>query len=157
MTDKIRHINQQGLDLIKKFEELRLEAYLCPAGVWTIGWGHTSQAGKPHVHKGMTITKEEAKQILNQDLDLFEQATHRILDDANKYINENQFSALVSFGFNTGLGALKDSTLMRLIHAKDLKGASKQFSRWVYGGGKRLRGLERRRRFEKALFNKKVE
>jgi lysozyme len=137
--------NQRGIDLIKKYEGLRLKAYLCPANVWTIGWGHTGD-----VKKGDVITEHQAEAILDVDLDKFERGVTDLLKGC--IYNQNQFSALVSFAFNLGLGALSKSTLLKLFKAGDAKGAADEFTKWKYAAGKVLPGLLKRRIEERALF-----
>ena len=141
--------------LIHTFEGCRLHAYKCPAGVWTIGWGHT--AG---VYEGMTITREKANELLKKDVAIFEDHLNYALglDDAGRMpnglpISQHQFDALLSFTFNVGTGNLARSTLLRKVKAnpKDLS-IRGEFSRWVYGGGKRLPGLVRRRKMEADLY-----
>ena len=138
------NVSETGIELIKKFEGCVLKAYKCPAGVWTIGYGHT--AG---VKEGQTITKKEAEDLLKHDLITFETHVSNLITVA---INQNQFDALVSFCYNLGPGNLKSSTLLKLINAKNFNGAAEQFDRWVYTGGKKLNGLVKRRAAEKALF-----
>lgn len=138
-------LSQNGLDLIKGFEGLRLNAYQDSAGVWTIGYGHTG----PDVRPGMSITQAQAEQLLRQDVARFEQA---VRDNVRVPLTQNQFDALVSFTYNVGEGALQDSTLLRKLNAGDYAGAQTEFGRWVYAGGERLEGLERRRAAEAALF-----
>lgn len=137
-------INQEGLNLIKDFEGCRLKAYLCPAGVWTIGYGHT-QGVKPD----MVITQLDADRFLLQDLKRFEEAVSSLVKVP---ITPNQFSALVSFAYNVGTGALYDSTLLRKLNNKDYKGAANEFLRWNKAGGKVLPGLTKRRIAERDLF-----
>ena len=137
-------INEAGLNLIKDFEGCRLKAYLCPAGVWTIGYGHT-QGVKPD----MVINQLQAERFLIQDLKRFEDAVTSLVKVP---ITPNQFSALVSFAYNVGTGALYDSTLLRKLNKKDYKGAANEFLRWNKAGGKVLPGLTRRRLAEKDLF-----
>ena len=137
-------INEAGLNLIKDFEGCRLKAYLCPAGVWTIGYGHT-QGVKPD----MVINQLQAERFLRQDLKRFEDAVTSLVKVP---ITPNQFSALVSFTYNVGTGALYDSTLLRKLNKKDYKGAANEFLRWNKAGGKVLPGLTRRRLAEKDLF-----
>lgn len=137
-------INISGLALIKEFEGLYLRSYLCPAGVWTIGYGTTKG-----VRLGMKITKEQAEQMLVEEL----QECEDIVFGAVKVsLNENEFAALVSFVYNVGGGALRKSTLLRKLNAGDRMGAANEFLRWVYGGGRVLKGLVRRREAEKELF-----
>ena len=137
--------SDEGIELIKRWEGLRTTAYLCPANVWTVGYGHTRLA-----RKGMTITHERAEELLKQDLVRFEDAVEKFVSVP---ITQNQFDALVSFTFNVGINAFKSSTLLRKLNRGNYEGASKEFHRWVHGGGKRLRGLVRRRDEESRLFN----
>ncbi|WP_319371948.1 lysozyme [uncultured Ilyobacter sp.] len=141
--------NAEGETLIKDFEKLRLKAYLCPAGVPTISYGCTRYTDGSPVRLGDTITKEEAEKLFNVILGRFEKGMSRYIKIE---LNENQFSALVSFAFNVGVGNFKNSTLLRKINSGDLEGASKEFERWIYSNGKKLRGLIRRREAEKELF-----
>lgn len=138
------NISETGIKLIKKFEGCALKAYKCPAGIWTIGYGHTSG-----VKEGQTITQKEAEAFLKQDLLTFE--TH-VSNLVTVTINQNQFDALVSFCYNVGAGNLKSSTLLKLVNTKNFKAAAEQFDRWVYAGGKKLSGLVKRRSEEKVLF-----
>jgi lysozyme len=137
--------SQAGLDLIKKYEGLRLEAYLCPAGVWTIGYGSTKD-----VKRGDKITTQQALQCLLDDVQGAESAVHRLVKVS---ITQGQFDALVSFVFNLGSANLASSTLLKKLNAGDYSGAAKEFRRWVFAGGKRLAGLVKRRADEEALFN----
>lgn len=137
-------ISSRGIDLIKKYEGLRLDAYLCPAGVWTIGYGTTKG-----VKKGDKITQQAAEKLLADDLTKFEIG---VTCPVTVPLSQNQFDALVSFAYNVGLGALRSSTLLRLLNAGDYKGAADQFRRWNKAGGKELAGLTRRRADEAALF-----
>lgn len=134
----------KGIELIKRFEGCKTSAYICPAGVWTIGYGHTKTA-KP----GLTITTAQAEALLKRDLVVFESIVNTRVTAP---INQNQFDALVSFTYNVGSTAFTRSTLLRKLNAKDYKGAAFEFGRWVYAGKKKLLGLERRREAEKALF-----
>jgi lysozyme len=138
------NISQEGLDLIKHFEGLRLDAYKCPAGVWTIGYGSTG----PHVYEGLTITEEGAEAFLRADVMRFEEGVAKSAGECT----QGQFDALVSFAFNLGLGALRSSTLLKLHKAGDHVGAAAQFGRWTLAGGKRLQGLIRRRAAEAKLY-----
>jgi len=131
-------------ELIKSFEGLELEAYLCPANVWTIGYGHTKG-----VKEGDTVTKEEAEKLLDEDLAFFRNGVKRLV---KVDLNENQFGALVSFAYNLGLGSLESSTLLKMLNAGDYEGAADQFLRWNKSGGKVMTGLVRRREAERAVF-----
>lgn len=140
-----RHIGHRGLDLIKSFEGKKLTAYVCPAGILTIGFGSTG----PHVKKGMTITEAEAERLLCDDLERFEAAVEK---HTRGHATDNQFDALVSFAFNVGTEALRTSTLLRKHMEGDYAGAAAQFARWNRGGGKVLAGLTRRRKAEAELY-----
>lgn len=138
--------SNNGINLIKQFEGCALNAYKCPAGVWTIGYGHTK-----NVKQGMKITTNQATSLLKEDLATYE-------NYVNKYVkvklNQNQFDALVSFTFNCGGGALKSSTLLKKLNKGDYTGAANELLRWNKANGKILAGLTRRRKAEKALFLK---
>lgn len=136
--------NSSGVNLIKGFEACELETYICPAGVPTIGWGHTGR----DVRLGAKITQEQADDLLANDLRLFEQGVQGLCPKCTS----NQFSALVSFAFNLGLHALEGSTLRTLHNAGKYAAAQDQFGRWVFAKGKRLDGLVRRRAAEAALY-----
>ncbi|MGL4618726.1 MAG: lysozyme [Chroococcidiopsis sp.] len=140
----ILKISPVGLKLICDFEGCRLEAYKCPANVLTIGYGHTKG-----VKPGMKITKIQAEEFLRQDLAEFESAIASLVKVP---LNQNQFDSLVSFTYNCGIEALRSSTLLKLLNAKDYKGAANQFLRWNKAGGKVMPGLTRRRTAEKKLF-----
>ena len=137
-------ISQKGIDLIKEFEGLELTSYLCPANVWTVGFGHTKTA-----RKGQKISAAGAEDLLRVDLSGFEAA---VTDSVKVPITQNQFDALVCFTYNVGIGALLSSTLLKKLNAGDYAGASLQFLRWDKGGGKILPGLTRRRIAESQLF-----
>lgn len=142
-------INKEGLSIIKQCEGCRLKAYLCPSLIPTIGYGHTTG-----VKLGDIITQADAYRYLLQDIKRFEQAVSVLVKVP---INENQFSALVSFAFNIGVGNLKSSTLLKKLNLRDYKGCSNEFDRWVYGSNKKpLEGLKKRRKLERELFNKSV-
>ena len=138
-----RQINPAGLALIKSFEGLRLKAYKCPAGIMTIGYGHTGDVKKEHV-----ITEHQAEAILSLDLDRFEEGVEKLAPG----LSDNRFSALVSFAFNLGLGALAKSSLLKHVRAGAMDVAAREFMKWTYASGKVLPGLVRRRAAERALF-----
>lgn len=137
-------INSAGLAIIKHYEGCRLEAYKCPRGVLTIGYGHTGSS----VKAGDKITQHQADVVLEYDLERFEQGVEALVSG----LSENQFSALVSFAFNEGLGALGRSALLKKVKQADLDGAAEQFGKWVYIDGQVFKGLVSRREAEKALF-----
>lgn len=140
-----RMVNDAGVALVREFEGCRLDAYRCPAGIPTIGYGATG----PDIRMGMKWTQEEADERLAEDLARFAEGVERlVLVD----LTDNQFAALVSFAYNVGLGALAGSTLLRKLNAGDYEGAADQFPRWNKGGGRVLPGLVRRRAAERDLF-----
>jgi lysozyme len=139
-------INAAGLALVKRFEGLRLEAYKCPANVWTIGFGSTG----PHVKSGMVITPGEAERLLLKDLSRFEVGVTAMLGDCPT--TEDQFSALVSLAFNIGLGKIATSTVLRRHKAGNHVGAANAFAMWNRAGGRVLAGLVRRREAEADLY-----
>ncbi len=141
--------SEAGLKLIKQFEGLRLKAYRCPAGIWTIGYGHTSAAGAPEVRDGMRISREEAETILKRDLGQFENAVSSMVKVP---MTENQFDTLVSFAFNCGIAALRRSTLLKRVNAGAIDAIPAELMKWTRAEGKELPGLVRRRRAEAALW-----
>ena len=134
--------SQRGINLIKQFEGVRLTAYKCPAGVYTIGYGHTSG-----VQRGMKITEEEASAFLTVDLLNSEKAVERY--DCVYHWNQNEFDALVSFTFNCGAANLR--SLLR-NGRRNRSQIAATLPLYRKAGGKVLKGLERRRVAEKALF-----
>lgn len=136
-------ISERGLNLIKRFEGLRLHAYRCPAGVWTIGYGHTRTA-KPDAR----ISPERAQELLHEDLAQLELG----VDDCAGLCTHSQFDAFVSFAYNLGLEALRSSTLLKLHKLGQHKLAAAEFTRWVHANGRRLPGLVRRRAAEAQLY-----
>jgi len=136
-------INNAGLQLIKEFEGLRLDAYICPAGVWTVGYGSTGD----HVYPGQVITEPEAEELLRKDLWRFEDC---VSSRVAVGLTDNEYAALVSFAFNCGCGALQESTLLRRLNAGEPKPRvfSEELPKWVRGGGQVLPGLVRRRQAE---------
>lgn len=137
----------KGLALIKSFEGCRLVAYPDPAtggDPWTIGYGTTDG-----VRPGMTITQQEAENLLRKDLDKFEKGVAELV---KVDITQSMFDALVSFSYNVGLANLKSSTLLRMVNARDFQGAAQQFVRWNRAAGKVMNGLTRRRLAESDLF-----
>ena len=140
------HMSVEGINaLLKKFEGCKLKAYKCPAGIWTIGYGHTSAAGAPEVVQGMTITQAEANDILRQDLVKYETGVKALVKQP---LTQNQFDVLVDFAYNAGVGALKSSTLLKKINAGEFDAVPAELMKWTKGGGKVLPGLVNRRRAE---------
>jgi len=143
-------VPREAIDLIKEFEGLRLNAYLCPAGVWTIGYGHTRTA-----RAGMRITKDQADLLLADDIT-------RVVSSMMRHIrvplDNYQYGALVSFVFNVGIGAFLGSTLLRLLNDNRHDLVPQQLMRWnkatIDGKRVELPGLTRRRAAEAQLWSK---
>ena len=135
----------KGLDLIKFFEGLELEAYRCAAGVWTIGYGHTKG-----VERGMKIDANTANEMLSEELTEYE---NYINSYVTVELNQDQFDAMVSWVYNLGGGNLKASTLLQVLNAADYDGVPAQMMRWNKAGGRVLEGLTKRRQAEADLFS----
>lgn len=137
-------MTREGFELIKRHEGLRLEAYRCPAAVWTIGYGHTKG-----VYKGMRISKDEAEMFLRQDVELVEL---QVVNTVGK-LSDCKIAALVSFAYNVGIDAFRKSTLCRKVKANsDDASIRAEFGRWVFAGGKKLQGLVKRRAEEAEMY-----
>ncbi len=136
--------SQKGIDLITRFEGFRARAYKCPAGVWTIGYGHTKG-----VKAGQSVTLEGAQDLLRQDLKNFEDWVTKLV---KVELTQGQFDALVSFCFNLGPGALDSSTLLKLVNQQKFALAADQFKRYNKASGVELSGLTKRRQAERDLF-----
>lgn len=135
-----RVTSEELFNKIKEFEGLRLEAYQCPGGVWTIGYGHTEG-----VRMGDKISAEQAEEYLREDI--MKAETQVLMLKVCKY--QGQLDALVDFVFNIGIEKLKTSTLLRLIKTKMPRElVIKEFRRWCYANGKQLKGLKTRRLWE---------
>lgn len=138
------------INLIKQFEGFSPRPYLCPAGIPTIGYGSTRYTdGTAITMMHPIITEQKAIALMQSTLVTYEDAVNRYVTAC---INQNQFDALTDFAYNAGAHNLRTSTLLKLLNAKDYEGASNEFSKWVYGGGKKLNGLIKRREAERLLF-----
>ena len=136
--------SNKGYEFIKSHQGLRLKAYRCPGGVWTIGYGHT-----PGVKEGDVITKDQAEELLKKDIKEIEDK----LNSLNLNLTQNQFDALVSFIFNVGWSNFKSSTLLKKIKINpDDPSIRGEFGRWVFANGKKLNGLIKRRKDEASLY-----
>lgn len=143
-------VNDATIALIKKWEGFRSTSYLCPAGVWTIGYGTTAAAGVGIIpKKGMTISEYDATVYLKKGVEKFASDVSLMIKVP---VNENQFGACVSLAYNIGPAAFKKSTLLRKLNAGDYSGAADQFKVWNKAGGRVLNGLSARRSDERALF-----
>jgi len=132
-------------DFIEQWEGFRETAYLCPAGVLTIGFGHTGS----DVKEGQVVTYKEAYNMLLEDLKRYASG---LAAWVNVKVTEDQYIALLSLAFNVGVGAVAKSTLLRLLNAGDIEAAGDEFLKWTYAAGRELPGLVRRRREERKLF-----
>lgn len=131
--------------LVKEFEGLRLQSYICPAGVWTIGYGHT-RGVKP----GQKITEAQAEDLLRKDLDRYQIELANLV---HVPVTQGQFIALMSWFYNLGnTRAVRDSTLLKLLNSGDYMGAANQFPRWNKSGKVVIDGLTRRREAERKMF-----
>jgi lysozyme len=138
-------IAEAGRALVRRFEGLRLEAYRCPSGTWTVGYGHTAGAAE-----GQTVTEEEAEALLNADLEEAEAAVREALGGTPAGANE--LAAMVSLAFNIGAGAFRRSSVARRHKAGDRAGAAAAFLMWTRADGRVLQGLVRRRQAEMELY-----
>lgn len=137
------------LPLVKRWEGCRLTAYLCPAGVWTVGYGATG----PDVRQGVVWTQAQAESRLRADLERFAAGVAKVV---RVPLTAGQKGALVSLAYNIGLAAFRRSTLLRKLNAGDYAGAAREFARWNRGGGRVLPGLVKRRADECRLFGGSV-
>lgn len=136
-----------GLLLIKRFEGFSATPYLCPANLWTIGYGHVMLV---HEQESLTqVDEAQAEELLKMDLRVAQRAVEKLVHIP---LTQNQFDALVSFTFNLGSGTLQRSTLRRMIHRGEQEAIAAQWVRFVWAGGRKLSGLVRRRQAELALY-----
>ena len=142
-------VSQSAIDLVKDFEGLRLKAYQCPAGIWTIGYGTTRS-----VWEGLQINEKQAEEFLERDLNY---SVKKISFVVNVPINQNQIDALASLIYNIGDSRFVTSTLLYLINKGKYDKAANEFLAWSKIHGKQSHGLEERRARERSLFLKKVD
>lgn len=161
-------ICDKAIELIKHYESLhdndlstiKLEPKMCPAGIWTAGWGHALCAKDGRFLKGATdkaeayakypnMTEAQANELLVTDLTVFEKTVNRLVTAS---ITQNEMGALVSFAYNCGTENLKTSTLLKKLNSSDFLGAADEFLKWDKSAGKRLKGLTLRRAAERELF-----
>lgn len=136
--------------LIRRWEGCRLEAYLCPAGIWTIGWGATG-AG---IREGVRWSQVQADDRLALDVERFMRGVRSVL---TREASDNELGAMTSLAYNVGAKAFKASTLLRLFNAGDKAGAAAQFDKWNRAGGRVLPGLVKRRADEREVFEQPAE
>lgn len=142
----MQRINHAGLALIKTYEGFSAKAYRCPAGYWTIGYGHRIAT---HETFPENISKAEAEALLLRDVQVAEKAVRKGITIV---LNENQFSALVSFVYNIGSGAFMRSTLRKQVNAGNHSAIPRELLRWVWSNGRKLPGLVKRRDAEGKLY-----
>jgi lysozyme len=144
-------VSTKGIDLIAQYEGLKLKAYRCPANVVTIGYGTTVYDNGHPVRMGDQITAQRAKELLMHEVNMKAVGVKMLL--GNTIVTQHQFDALVSFAYNCGTGALKESTLLKKVKANPSDPAIRhEFSRWNKAGNKVLAGLTARRKAEADLY-----
>jgi lysozyme len=142
--------SEQGRKLITQFEGEILKVYLDPVGLPTVGVGHLVKPNEKDVYPlGKKITKAESQDLLSKDLARFEGSINSLVKVP---LTQNQFDALVSLVFNIGTSAFQNSSVLRRLNEKNYQAAADAFLMWVKSQGKVLRGLQNRRRAERALF-----
>ena len=139
-------ISEEGVALIKKFEGCELESYKCPAGVWTIGYGHTKG-----VKEGDSISMNEADEMLEKELIEYENYVDTLVTVP---LTDYQRDALISWTYNLGPTNLKSSTLLRKLNEGDYDAVPHEMMRWTRAGGKELEGLVKRRTVEANMFQR---
>jgi len=151
--DKITKIDKAGIALITKFEGLKLKPYLCSAKVPTIGYGSTRYENGVKVKlSDNSITQERANELFKNTLTQYEQAVDDFTTDK---VTQNQFNALVSFCYNIGANALKNSTLLKIVNVNHNSAKiPAEFVKWINAGGKKSNGLLNRRNAEVELYFK---
>jgi GH24 family phage-related lysozyme (muramidase) len=144
----VRAVTENGIELIKHFETFVGHVYICPAGYPTVGYGHVVRSWeKERFANG--ITEVEAEALLQADLKRYEASVCRLIKVP---LDDGMYDALVSFTFNLGGGALQRSTLRSRLNRGEYEGAADELPKWAYAGGRKLRGLVRRREAERYLF-----
>lgn len=143
-------VNKAGKDLIKRFEGCKLKAYKCPAGLWTISWGLTFYPDGTKVKEGDVITQQQAEDYFNAIVDDFAKKVDALI---KSNVSENNFSALVSFAYNVGMGNFQRSTLLRKVNANPKDPTIRaEFMKWTRANNVVLKGLVRRREAEAKLY-----
>tara|TARA_R100000426_G_C4822442_1_gene111062 strand:+ start:1163 stop:1612 length:450 start_codon:yes stop_codon:yes gene_type:complete len=141
------NISDECIEIIKKFEGIKLTSYLCSANVWTIGYGHTKG-----IIEGMEINEEIAEEYLSADLKEFEGYVN---EEVKVELEQFQFDALVSWTFNLGVGNLRSSTMLKKLNQAKYDEIPFEIKRWNKAAGKVVFGLVRRREAEALLFQNK--
>lgn len=144
----MRHVTEEGINLIKRFEGFSSTIYICPAGYPTIGYGHVVLAHEREQFAA-GVTQAEATELLRKDVRIAERAVLRLISVP---LTDGQFDALVSFTFNLGAGALQRSTLRLKANRGEHESVPAELMKWVWAAGKKLPGLVRRRQAEGACY-----
>ena len=144
----MRHLTDEGLALIKRFEGFAPEVYICPGGWPTVGYGHVVRDDERERFAD-GIDEATAEELLRRNVETAERAVLRLIRVA---LADGQFDALASFTFNLGAGALQRSTLRRRVNREEHGAIPAEFRRWVWASGRKLKGLIRRRKAEAALY-----
>lgn len=143
-------LSDETIELIKKYEGYKSEAYSDVVGVWTIGYGNTYYEDGTRVKEGDEITRAQAEKLLRHTVNDFASEVDSVL---KVHLNKCQFGALVSFTYNVGISALKRSTLLKKVNANpNDAGIALEFGKWVKAGGKTYPGLVRRREEEADFY-----
>jgi lysozyme len=144
-------VSNKLIQMLKHHEGVRSKPYRCPAGLWTVGVGHLIGDGKSLPQSwNKTFTQEEIDGLLKRDLNRFERGILKMLP--NVRLRQCEFDCLVSFAFNLGLGTFQRSTLRQALLRGDKEAAMESLMKYCRAGGKVLRGLENRRKDERAMF-----
>lgn len=144
----MRHATLHGIELIKRFEGFEPRIYLDAAGYPTIGFGHLVREYEREAFQN-GISEASGEDLLINDIIAAERAVLRLIKVP---LTDGQFDALVSFTFNLGSGALQRSTLRRKVNREEHADVPAEFMKWVWAGGKKLKGLIRRRSAESLLY-----
>ncbi len=139
-------VSQECIDLVKFFEGFEPKAYLCPANVWTIGYGRTK-----NVREGDVVNEAQAERDLFEELDEF---AEQVLNTVKVDLEQNELDALTSWTYNLGVGNLQSSTLLKKLNSGDKNSVPSEMVRWNKAAGKVLAGLTRRREAEAKLWAK---
>ena len=141
----VHMITQRGLDLIKHFESFRSEPYICAGGYLSVGYGHVIKPNEVFLE----VTEAEAEALLLADVAIAERSVLRLIRIP---LEDNRFDALVSFTFNVGGGGFQRSTLRQKVNREEHEEVPDEFRKWVYAGGRKLKGLIKRRELEASLY-----
>ncbi len=149
-------MTKEGFELLKQYEGCSLIAYKCPANVWTIGYGSTYYLDYSKVNEGDKINMDLANKMLKHTVEDFEKSIHYLLD--RLYLPEKCISALICFAYNVGITAFAKSSLLKRIkeNKNDLETIEKEFKRWIFCKGVKLKGLEKRRQAEYNLYEQGI-